>query len=78
MTNRFREACESSGSRQAGDKLNTATTIGNIADILYLRGRLSDAERLYRQAIEIGAEVDQPATYPWYRLADLKLTEGRV
>ena len=63
---------------QAGDKPHTATTIANIADILYLRGQLPAAEKLYRQTIEITAELDQPPAYPWYRLADLKLTEGRV
>ncbi len=63
---------------QAGDKHSTAATIVNIADILYLRGKLPAAEKLYRETIEIEVEVDQQPTYPWCRLADLKLTEGWV
>jgi len=64
---------------KAGDKKNTDTALVNIADILYLRGKLPAAENLYLQVIDdaAGLEHEQPS-YPWYRLADLKLTEGRV
>jgi DNA-binding winged helix-turn-helix (wHTH) protein/tetratricopeptide (TPR) repeat protein len=63
---------------QAGDKRNISTAVVNTADVLYLRGRLPEAEKLYRETVEIAGELDQPPAYPWYRLADLKLTEGRV
>jgi DNA-binding winged helix-turn-helix (wHTH) protein/tetratricopeptide (TPR) repeat protein len=73
----YREA--KSHFEQAGDQRNTAITIGNIADILYLRGKLLAAEKSYREVIEIENARDRgvPA-YAQYRLADLKLTEGRV
>ena len=73
----YREA--KSHFEQAGDQRNTAITISNIADILYLRGKLLAAEKCYRETIEIENARDRgvPA-YAQYRLADLKLTEGRV
>ncbi|HSZ02043.1 MAG TPA: tetratricopeptide repeat protein [Terriglobales bacterium] len=73
----YREA--KSHFEQAGDQRNTAVTISNIADILYLRGKLLAAEKSYRKTIEIENARDRgvPA-YAQYRLADLKLTEGRV
>jgi eukaryotic-like serine/threonine-protein kinase len=64
--------------KQAGDKKNTDTALVNLADIGYLRGKLPAAENLYQQVIADSAELDQAPAYPWYRLADLELTEGRV
>ena len=64
---------------QAGDKDNAAAAIGNIADILFLRGNLAGAEKLYQQAIDIETSLDHGSPgYFLFRLADLKLTEGRV
>jgi len=64
---------------QVGDKKNTDTALVNIADVLYLRGKLPAAESLYLQVIDDAAGLDhEQPSYPWYRLADLKLTEGRV
>jgi tetratricopeptide (TPR) repeat protein len=37
---------------QPGDKGNTATALGNIADIAFLRGDLAAAGKLYEQAID--------------------------
>jgi len=64
---------------QAGDRGNTGTALGNIADVLYLRGKLSDAAKLYRQAIDSLALLDpsEPA-YAMYRLADLELAQGQT
>jgi len=62
---------------QAGDKGNTATALGNIADVLYLRGNLPDAAKLYQQTIESEALLDASAPgYAMYRLADLELAQG--
>jgi DNA-binding winged helix-turn-helix (wHTH) protein/tetratricopeptide (TPR) repeat protein len=64
---------------QAGDKHNVAVTVGNIADILYLRGNLPAAANLYEQGIRLEAKLDpSDPGYLMYRLADLKLTQGRV
>lgn len=63
----------------AGDKANAATALGNIADVLYLRGDLPGAEKLYKEALKIRASMDDSdAPYVLYRLADLRLTEGRL
>jgi DNA-binding winged helix-turn-helix (wHTH) protein/tetratricopeptide (TPR) repeat protein/TolB-like protein len=62
---------------QAGDKGNTATALGNIADVLYLHGNLPDAAKLYQQTIESEALLDASAPgYAMYRLADLELAQG--
>lgn len=64
---------------QAGDGFNVATTVGNIADILYLRGDLPAAAKLYEQGRELEARLDpSDPSYVMYRLADLKLAQGRV
>jgi eukaryotic-like serine/threonine-protein kinase len=64
---------------QAGDKALTAVAIGNIADILYLRGDLPGAAKMYEQALEIQNSLDQPSPgYLLYRLSDLDLALGRV
>jgi tetratricopeptide (TPR) repeat protein len=63
---------------QAGDKGNTGTALGNIADVLYLRGNLSGAAKLYQQTIEVEALIDRSAPgYAMYRLADLELAQGQ-
>ena len=63
---------------QAGDKANTWTALGNIADVLFLRGKLPDAARLYQQVIE-SEELLAPSAsgYAMYRLADLELAQGQ-
>jgi DNA-binding winged helix-turn-helix (wHTH) protein/tetratricopeptide (TPR) repeat protein len=63
---------------QAGDKVNTWTALGNIADVLFLRGKLPDAARLYQQVIE-SEELLAPSAsgYAMYRLADLELAQGQ-
>jgi DNA-binding winged helix-turn-helix (wHTH) protein/tetratricopeptide (TPR) repeat protein len=64
---------------QASDKNNTATALGNIADVLYLRGKLPDAAKLYRQAIDSSALLAPAApAYAMYRLADLELAQGHT
>jgi tetratricopeptide (TPR) repeat protein len=64
---------------QAGDKGNTATTLANIADILFLRGDLASADKLYEEAMNIEASLDHSDPgYLFYRQADLKLTQGQV
>jgi eukaryotic-like serine/threonine-protein kinase len=64
---------------QSEDKPNTAIALANIADISYLRGDLSGAAKLYEQSAEIiiSLEHGDPA-FPLYRLADLRLAQGRV
>jgi tetratricopeptide (TPR) repeat protein len=53
--------------------------VGNIADILFLRGNLAGAQKLYQDAIQIAASVDNNESgYILYRLADLNLAQGRV
>lgn len=64
---------------QAGDRGNTATATGNIADILYLWGDLPGAAKLYGQALELEASLDHSNPgYFLYRLSDLQLAQGRV
>jgi DNA-binding winged helix-turn-helix (wHTH) protein/tetratricopeptide (TPR) repeat protein len=62
---------------QAGDKGNTGTALDNIADVVYLRGKLPAAAKLYQQAIDSQAlrEPSEPS-YAMYRLADLELAQG--
>lgn len=64
---------------QAGDKLNTATAMENIADILYLKGNLPGAAKLYHQTLDFIATIDHAGPgYSLYRLADLQLAQGNV
>lgn len=64
---------------QASDKDNTATALGNIADVLYLRGKLPDAAKLYQQAIDNSALLAPAApAYAMYRLADLEFAQGHT
>ncbi len=65
--------------QQAGDLNNQVTAAGNIADIMFLRGNLAGAEQLYQDALQVAAfsEHADPG-YLLYRLADLKLTQGRA
>lgn len=63
---------------QAGDKANTTTALGNIADVLYLRGKLPDAAKLYQQAIDSEMLLFPSGPgYAMYRLADLELAQGQ-
>lgn len=64
---------------QAGDRPLVAVTMGNIADILYLRGNLPAAAKLYQETLDFIATVDhgEPG-YVLMRLADLQLTQGNV
>lgn len=64
---------------QAGDKANVLTTLANLADNSYLRGKLSEAQKLYEQALAAAAKMDPNMPgYALYRSADLALTQGRV
>jgi eukaryotic-like serine/threonine-protein kinase len=63
---------------QAGDVSNQITATENIADILYLRGNLPAAAKLYQEALRAAASVDISDPYLLYRVADLDLTRGRV
>jgi tetratricopeptide (TPR) repeat protein len=64
---------------QAGDKDNTVVALGNVADILYLRGKLPEAAELYQQTIERAALLDpSDQGYAMYRLADLELAQGQT
>ena len=63
---------------QAGDVINQITATENIGDVLYLRGNLPGAEKVYQEALRTGASVDMSDPYLLYRLADLDLTRGRV
>ena len=64
---------------QAGDKANATTVLGNIADVLYLRGKLPDAAKLYQQVIDTEMLlVPSEPSYAMYRLADLELAQGQT
>jgi eukaryotic-like serine/threonine-protein kinase len=64
---------------QAGDKTLTALAIGNIADILYLRGDLRGATKLYEQSLQIQSSVEHSDPgYLLYRLADVELAQGHL
>ena len=64
---------------QAGDRNLTALTIGNIGDILYLRGDLAGAQRMYQQALEIQESLDHNSPgYLLYRLSDVNLQLSRI
>ncbi len=64
---------------QAGDKALTALTIGNIADILYLRGDLPGAAKMYDESLQMEESLEHSSPgYVLYRLADLELTQGRL
>jgi tetratricopeptide (TPR) repeat protein len=64
---------------KGGDRYAVATTVGNIADILYLRGNLPDAARLYEHGRKLQTQLDpSDPSYVMYRLADLELAQGRV
>ena len=64
---------------QAGDKGNTGVALANVADILYLRGQLPDATRIYQEAIDSEALLSPSApAYAMYRLADLELAQGQT
>ena len=73
----YREA--KSHFEQAGDQGNVAIALSNIADTFYMRGDLPGAAKLYEQGLQVVASVDpsEPG-YLLYRLADLKLAQGRV
>jgi DNA-binding winged helix-turn-helix (wHTH) protein/tetratricopeptide (TPR) repeat protein len=62
---------------QAGNKANATTVLGNVADVLYLRGKLPDAAKLYQQVIDTEMLlVPSGPSYAMYRLADLELAQG--
>jgi len=63
---------------QAGDKRNAGTAFSNIADVVYVRGKLHAAAKLYQQVIDSLALLgpSEPA-YAMYRLADLELAQGQ-
>lgn len=63
---------------ESGDHANSITALGNVADVLFLRGQLSAAEKVYQRIIEESASIQLGTGYTKYRLADLWLTEGRV
>ena len=63
---------------KAGDVINQITATENIADILYLRGNLPAADKLYQQALRTAASVEINDPYLPYRLADLSLTRGQL
>jgi len=63
---------------QAGDVNNQITAAGNIADILYLRGNLAGADKLYQEALRIAGSVDSSEPYLLSRVADLDLARGRI
>lgn len=63
---------------ESGDRANSITALGNVADVLFLRGDLPSAEKVYQRIIEESASIQFGAGYTKYRLADLWLTEGRV
>ncbi len=64
---------------QAGDKALTAAAIGNIGDILYVRGDLTGAAKMYQQALEIQDSLDHGLPgYVLYRLSDVDLALGHV
>jgi tetratricopeptide (TPR) repeat protein len=53
--------------------------LANVADILYLRGQLPDATRIYQEAIDSEALLSPSApAYAMYRLADLELAQGQT
>jgi len=63
---------------RAGNKANATTVLGNIADVLYLRGKLPDAAKLYQQTIDTEMLlVPSGPSYAMYRLADLELAQGQ-
>lgn len=63
---------------ETGDVINEVTAVGNIADILFLRGNLAGAEKVYREALRMNGETEDGGGYLLYRMADLQLTRGQV
>jgi len=62
---------------QARDKGNTGKALADLADVLYLRGKLADAAKLYQQVIDIETLLSPSApAYSISRLADLELDRG--
>lgn len=63
----------------AGDKAGALAAMVNTADILYARGNLPGASRLYQQTLDLTATIEHgDSGYALYRMADLKLAEGNV
>lgn len=64
---------------EAGDIANAQAPRDNIADILFEKGELPAAKRLYLKTIDFPVS-DDPASlgYPSYRLASLLLQEGSL
>lgn len=64
---------------QAGDTGLTALAIGNLADVLFLRGNLAGAAKMYGQSLQIQSSLEHGSPgYILYRLADLELAQGRL
>lgn len=71
----FREAL--ANFREAGDKHNELTALGNMADVQFLRGNLPSAGRLYQQGLEQAASLEvSDSGYLLVRMSDLQLTQG--
>jgi len=63
----------------AGDKDGALAAMVNIADILYARGNLPGAAKLYQQTLDVTATIEHgDPGYSLYRMADLQLAKGNV
>ena len=62
---------------EIGDKLNIGTALNNIADIQVERGDLESAAKTYEKVMSSSTYPDHDG-YPFYRLADVHLMEGRL
>lgn len=73
----FRQAADTW--TQCGDLLHAGTAIGNLGDILMVRGELREAELQYERARR-QIEVTEPngITYLLYSIANLRLYEGDI
>ena len=64
------------GVATSGDKDDVAIALGNIADILYPRGNLPAAAKLYVRTLELEASLDPSDPTPWGRGCTEKKNSG--
>lgn len=63
----------------AGDKAGALAAMVNTADVLYARGNLPGAAKLYQETLDVTATIEHgDPGYSLYRMADLQLAEGNV
>lgn len=73
----FRQAADTWA--ECGDLLHASDALGNLGDVLMLRGRLRDAQLQYQRAREQIAVTDPDGTAYWlYNIANIRLLEGDI